>query len=66
MQIMSIGDIAKLAGVTRSAVAQWERRYADFPTPYAATTGGRLWLLEDIEKWLVKTGRLEERKDDEA
>jgi len=58
-ELVSAGDIARIAGVTRSAISQWGRRYTNFPAPIATTAGGRVWLREDIIHWLVKTGRLQ-------
>jgi len=59
MNLLATGDIAKLAGVTVDAVAQWVRRYPDFPQPLDRTSAGAIWRREDIENWLRKTGRLE-------
>lgn len=59
MNLLATGDIAKLAGVTVDAVAQWVRRYSDFPQPLDRTSAGAIWRKEDIEDWLRKTGRLE-------
>jgi predicted DNA-binding transcriptional regulator AlpA len=58
LDLVATGDIANMAGVTVDAVAQWVRRYPDFPVPVAVTSGGKIWQREDVEAWLRKTGRI--------
>lgn len=58
MQLVATGDIAKRAGVTVDAVAQWLRRYPDVPKPLAVTSAGAIYEWADWEAWLVKTGRI--------
>lgn len=55
--LVSTGDIARLAGVTVDAVAQWVKR-GIFPEPLAKTSGGRIWEREVVERWLIETGRM--------
>jgi type I restriction enzyme M protein len=47
-------DIARLAGVSRSVVANWRTRHADFPTPAAEPTAGPVFRREDVAVWLTK------------
>lgn len=55
--LVSLADIAQLAGVTRAAVSNWRRRYADFPTRSEGTVAAPLFLLSDVQEWLRRTGR---------
>lgn len=53
-------DIARLAGVGRTAVSNWRRRFDDFPTPVAGTASSPLFSLAEIEEWLCRQGKLAE------
>lgn len=52
--------IARLAGVGRSAVANWRRRYPDFPKPTAGSPGSPTFDREAVEAWLKETGKAEQ------
>ncbi|MGW6487390.1 N-6 DNA methylase [Streptomyces sp. NPDC055056] len=45
-------EIARLAGVTRAAVSNWRRRYADFPTPAGGGVNSPLFDLAEVQIWL--------------
>lgn len=51
-QLISLAQVASLAGVTRAAVSNWRRRH-DFPA--AAMTAGRtVWVVrEEAAHWLA-------------
>ena len=51
--MVTAAQIARLAGVTRAAVANWRRRHDDFPPPVGGTTAGPLFSLSEVEKWLT-------------
>lgn len=51
---VTIGDIADIAGVGRSAVANWRKRHADFPLPNASER----FDLEAVERWLIERGKI--------
>src|SRR5260221_9757166 len=55
---VAAADIARLAGVGRSAVSNWRRRYAGFPQPVAGTMASPLFALAEVEAWLRGQGRL--------
>lgn len=57
--LVATGDIARLAGVDRATVGQWQHRDL-LPAPVATTSGGKVWLRSDIETWLRATGRVHE------
>ncbi|MET8982113.1 AlpA family phage regulatory protein [Streptomyces sp. NPDC004539] len=51
-QLISLVEVATLAGVTRSAVSNWRRRH-DFPQP-AMTAGRTVWVVRaEAEAWLA-------------
>ncbi|MEV7271415.1 class I SAM-dependent DNA methyltransferase [Streptomyces bacillaris] len=51
--VVTAAQIARLAGVTRAAVANWRRRHDDFPPPVGGTAAGPLFSLPEVEKWLT-------------
>jgi hypothetical protein len=52
--------IARLAGVGRSAVANWRRRYPDFPKPTGGSPSSPTFDRGAVEAWLKDTGRAEQ------
>ena len=55
---ISMADIARIAGQSRSTVGNWKARHADFPAPVSRTSRGPLYDRNDVEDWLHRTGRL--------
>jgi hypothetical protein len=56
--LVAAADIARLAGVGRSAVSNWRRRHAGFPQPVAGTPASPLFALTEVEAWLRGQGKL--------
>jgi N-6 DNA Methylase len=57
-RLMTASEIAELGGVGPSAVSNWRKRFADFPSPVGtAPGGGDLFRLADIERWLHARGK---------
>jgi hypothetical protein len=52
--------IARLAGVGRSAVANWRRRYPDFPKPVGGSSTSPTFDRGAVEAWLKDTGKAEQ------
>ncbi|MFQ6854284.1 N-6 DNA methylase [Streptomyces sp. 35M1] len=50
-QLVSRSAIAEMAGVQRSAITNWERRYTDFPSPTRAG-GTDYYHLSEVLSWL--------------
>ncbi|QIK06140.1 N-6 DNA methylase [Streptomyces sp. ID38640] len=50
--LVSGSEIARLAGVTRAAVSNWRRRYADFPSPAGGGANSPLFTLAEVQAWL--------------
>ncbi|MFC9153825.1 N-6 DNA methylase [Streptomyces bauhiniae] len=50
-------EIARLAGVTRAAVSNWRRRYADFPPPAGGGANSPLFELGEVQDWLEAQGK---------
>lgn len=57
--LVSISDIADLAGVTRPAVSNWRKRHAGFPAPRVQAPAGALFSLDDVERWLIEEEKIE-------
>ncbi|HKT82784.1 MAG TPA: type I restriction-modification system subunit M N-terminal domain-containing protein, partial [Solirubrobacterales bacterium] len=49
---MTLTEIARLAGVNRSAVANWRDRHPDFPKPISSPESGPLYDRAEIKAWL--------------
>ncbi len=52
--LLTSAEVARLAGVTRAAVSNWRRRYADFPQPAGGGPGSPLYPLDEISAWLER------------
>lgn len=52
--LLGMTDIARLAGVSRTVVANWRTRHKDFPTPTAEPAAGPIFRREDVVGWLEK------------
>mgnify|MGYP003586900751 CR=1 FL=1 len=57
--LVSMADIARMTGQSRSTVGNWKARHADFPPPASRTSRGPLYDRSDVEAWLQRTGRLD-------
>src|SRR5258706_4122608 len=49
---LTLTDIARLAGVNRSAVANWRGRHADFPKPVSNPKSGPVDDRTEVRAWL--------------
>jgi chromosome partitioning protein len=60
-ELIGLQEVARMAGVGPSAVANWRKRYADFPVPLAELSSGPVFDREQIQRWLrrrrTKVGR---------
>lgn len=59
--LVGIPQIAEIANVGRSAVGNWRKRHADFPTPKVQAPSGALFDLREVEDWLIEQGKISER-----
>lgn len=55
--LISMSEIAELAGVRRPVVSNWRRRHPDFPAPVADGHSKRLFDAEQVVDWLARTDR---------
>lgn len=46
-------EIARLVGVTRSAVSNWRKRYDDFPKPIHTYSGVPVFDRAEVLHWLA-------------
>jgi chromosome partitioning protein len=51
-ELVGLSEIATLAKVSRSAVANWRARGSDFPKPVKELQSGPVFLLSHVRKWL--------------
>jgi type I restriction-modification system DNA methylase subunit/predicted DNA-binding transcriptional regulator AlpA len=64
--LVSLADVAEMAGVSRPAVSNWRRRNPDFPSPVAETGATSLFRLGDLRLWMADHGkRLDVRSVDQ-
>jgi hypothetical protein len=54
---MTAAAIARLAGVSRAAVANWRKRYPEFPKPVGGSEHSPTFSLTQVELWLKATGK---------
>lgn len=52
--LVSLFEIAEMARVTPSAVANWRKRHSDFPAPVAELRSGPVFRVTQIRSWLRK------------
>src|SRR5262245_46977869 len=63
--LVAVQEIARLAGVTRQAVANWRSRLPDFPKPLVELSAGPVFRRDQVRGWLTKRPmRLLELEDD--
>jgi hypothetical protein len=55
--LMSMAEIAGLAGVRRPVVTTWRRRHPDFPAPTNGDSLSPLFDARQVADWLTTTGR---------
>lgn len=60
--LISMGDIAALAGVQRPVISTWRRRHPDFPAPVSGGKDRALFDSGEVCEWLVATERADRRK----
>ena len=57
-ELMSVGDIGKLCGVSSNTVMHWRARDNSFPKSVDDPTSGKLYRKGAVVKWLKSTGRM--------
>lgn len=53
-QLVGLQEIADIASVTSSAVANWRRRFPDFPSPVVELKSGPVFNGEQVHAWLAR------------
>ena len=56
VELVGMGELIKLMGVSRSRITQMSIR-PDFPAPVASLIMGNVWNLDDIRSWADRRGR---------
>src|SRR5690349_6109343 len=57
---MTAAAIARLAGVGRAAVSNWQRRYPAFPKSVGGSPTSPTFDRAEVEAWLKATGKAEQ------
>lgn len=52
--LLGVYEIADMANVSASAVANWRKRFADFPTPLAELKSGPVFSENAVRLWLAR------------
>src|SRR5437868_3742469 len=52
--LLGVYEIADIANVSASAVANWRKRFSDFPTPLAELKSGPVFSENAIRQWLAR------------
>ncbi len=52
--LVGLQEIGEMADVTSSAVANWRRRFADFPTPLVELKSGPVFSRAAVGAWLAR------------
>jgi chromosome partitioning protein len=55
--LVGIGEIAEMAGVSRQAVANWRVRAEDFPKPVTELASGPIFRRSQVRSWLRRNKR---------
>lgn len=53
-QLVGLQEIADIANVTASAVANWRKRFPDFPGPIVELKSGPVFNEDQVRSWLAK------------
>lgn len=61
-ELVGLYEVAEMANVRPSAVANWRNRFSDFPKPIADLKSGPVFLRAQIQAWLRKRNPGERRK----
>jgi type I restriction-modification system DNA methylase subunit len=61
LDLISMADIARLAGQSRATVGNWKARNPDFPAERARGSRGPLYDRAEMTAWLESTNRLDKR-----
>jgi len=54
LELIGLYEVAELAGVSPSAVANWRRRNPDFPRPVATLKSGPVFRASEVRAWLKR------------
>jgi hypothetical protein len=56
--VVTLAEIARIAGVGRAAVSNWRRRHDNFPSPVGGTDTSPQFSLQQVEEWLRRENKL--------
>src|SRR3546814_15250700 len=55
--MLGINEVAKMAGVSKQAVANWRVRACDLPEPFTELASGPIFLRANSRAWLRRNKR---------
>ena len=64
--LITLVEVARIAGQKRSTVGNWKDRIEGFPNPRDKGSRGPLYEKAEVVEWLIDTGRLSAIHSDEA
>ena len=64
LELVSMADIARIAGQSRATVGNWKARNPDFPAERERGSRGPLYDRTEVMAWLQATGRLKAHATD--
>lgn len=65
LPLISMPEIAEMAGVKRPVVTTWRRRHPDFPHPSGGDAARPFFDPREVAEWLAVTGRVERQQAEE-
>jgi type I restriction-modification system DNA methylase subunit len=66
LDLISMADIARLAGQSRATVGNWKARNPDFPAERGRGPRGPLYDRAEVTQWLESTNRLDKQPQEVA
>ncbi len=54
--LIGVFEVAEIANVSTSAVANWRKRFQDFPMPLAELKSGPVFSESEVKLWLARRG----------
>lgn len=54
--LVGLGELADIFGVSKQVVSNWRDRNPEFPTPVAVLKSGPIWLFDQIKEWADEKG----------
>lgn len=53
LELVGLGEIAQIAGVDKSTVCLWRKRFSDFPKAIAQLSVGPIFVKAEVTLWIL-------------